>query len=150
MSETVQIGSSVRKFKFNELAKSGGDGIAAIVENYGVVYVTSVTRDGCSGCTEQKPMFEELARKVTGENQARTVFNNIHVSYDKSAQAESEQAKKTFRHIAYPTYMIHLKSRFGILEAYRAVYPKMEDIEKQITETFETADFYREDAEKHA
>lgn len=150
VTETIQVPSSVLKVKFSQLSGSGENALASIVKDYGVVYVTSITRDGCSGCMEQKPLYEDLARKVSRDQKGKTVFNNIHVHYENNDSLESEQAKKTLRHIAYPTYMIHLKSRFGVLEAYRAVYPKMEDLEKQVIETIETADFYKTDHEKHA
>lgn len=32
----------------------------SLAKDYGIVYVTSITRDGCSGCAEQKPLFREL------------------------------------------------------------------------------------------
>jgi len=148
LTETIQTSSSVDKIEFKELRKTGNDLLARIVKHYGSVYVTSVTRDGCTGCEEQKPLYQELARKVGREHPGKTVFSNVHVHSEEGVYKESEEAKMVFHHVAYPTYMIHVKSRHGILEAYRAVYPKMEELERQITESYELADHYRKDTEK--
>ncbi len=118
-----------------------------LVKDFGVVYVTSITRDGCSGCAEQKPLFQELAVKVAREYQARVVFSNVHIRYGSGNEEESMKAKRAFRHPAYPTYMIHVRSRFGSLELYRAVYPAMEELEKQVTDAFELADYYKAEAD---
>ena len=59
---------------------------------------------------------------------------------------ESWNSKRIFCHAAYPTYMIHVKSHVGPLEIYRSVYPPMEELEKQIKESFELADFYKTEA----
>jgi len=148
LTETIQIGSPVEKIEFKELAKAGNDSLARIVREYGSVYVTSITRDGCSGCEEQKPLYQELAIKLGREHPGRTVFSNVHVHAKEGIYRESEEAKTIFHHVAYPTYMIHVKSRHGILEAYRAVYPKMEELERQIAESYELADHYRKETEK--
>ncbi len=46
--------------------------------------------------------------------------------------------------------MIHVRSRFGPLELYRAIYPSMSELEKQVGEALELADYYKTDAEKNA
>lgn len=119
-----------------------------LVKEFGVVYVTSITRDGCSGCAEQKPLFKELAAKMVSEHKSKVSFSNIHIRYSKEDQLESAESKKLLGHAAYPAYMVHVRSRFGPLEAYRAVYPSMAELEKQANETLELAEFYKEDAEK--
>jgi len=150
LTQTVQIASSVEKIEFKELVKAGIDSLAHIVKDFGSVYVTSITRDGCSGCEEQKPLYQALASKVGREHPGKTVFSNVHVDAKDGLSKESEEAKTVFRHVAYPTYMIHVKSRHGILEAYRSVYPNMEDLERQIAESYELADHYRKEMEKSA
>jgi len=47
------------------LSDSGA--VESLVKELGVVYVTAITRDGCSGCMEQKPLFRELARKMSSD-----------------------------------------------------------------------------------
>ena len=147
-TETVQTIPSVQIIEFKDLLGEESDPLARIVRDYGAVYVTSITRDGCSGCEEQKPLYQELAVKVGREHPGRTVFSNVHVHAKEGVYRESEEAKTIFHHVAYPTYMIHVKSRHGMLEAYRAVYPKMEELERQIAESYELADHYRKEKEK--
>jgi len=147
-TETVQTIPSVQIIEFKDLLGEGSDPLARIVRDYGAVYVTSITRDGCSGCEEQKPLYQELAVKVGREHPGRTVFSNVHVHAKEGVYRESEEAKTIFHHVAYPTYMIHVKSRHGMLEAYRAVYPKMEELERQIAESYELADHYRKEKGK--
>jgi hypothetical protein len=152
MSDTSQVlaDSSVQTFEFKRLISESDRGnlIEKLVKELGIVYVTSITRDGCSGCAEQKPLFRELARKTTGKHQGKLMFSKIHVRYSEEDQSESAEGKKALGHAAYPTYMVHVLSRFGPLEAYRAIYPTMDELETQIENTVELADFYKEDAEK--
>lgn len=124
--------------------------IDSLVKNLGVVYVTSITRDGCSGCAEQKPLFRELAAKMNQKHPARICFQNVHIRYQSDDQGESWEAKQAFGHAAYPTYMVHVKSHLGPLEVYRSVYPAMEELEKQTTDALELAEYYKTEANKIA
>ncbi len=128
--------------------KTSTDAFSELVSEYGIVYVTSVTREGCSGCQEQKPLFEALAAKLTHEHTGKVKFHRIHVSYQENDKRDSWESKRIFGHGAYPTYMLHVKSHVGTLEIYRAVYPAMEELEKQVRDNLELADFYRSEAEK--
>ncbi len=120
--------------------------VEALVKELGVVYVTAITRDGCSGCMEQKPLFRELAQKMNSDFPRRVRFSNVHVRYGEGDRAESWESKRVFRHAAYPTYMVHVGSRKGVLEVYRAVYPTMEELEKQTRESLDLAKFYKDEA----
>jgi len=121
--------------------------LTELVREFGVVYVTALTRQGCSGCETQKPLFQRLAEGMSRENSARVRFRSLHVSYQDGDKRESWNSKRIFGHAAYPTYMIHVRSHVGPLEIYRSVYPPMEELEKQIKESFELADFYKTEAE---
>ncbi len=125
------------------------DAIQGLLKEYGIVYVTSITRDGCSGCAEQKPLFRDLATKMNEKHQGQVRFLNIHIRYAPDAEQESWEAKSVFGHAAYPTYMVHVKSHQGPLEVYRAVYPTMEELEKQAIEALELAEHYKNEASKH-
>jgi hypothetical protein len=125
---------------------SDNDAIEALAKELGIVYVTAITRDGCSGCIEQKPLFRELARKMTSDLAERVRFSNVHVRYVDSDRGESWESKKMFRHAAYPTYLVHVRSKKGILEVFRAVYPTMEELEKQTRESLDLAKFYKDEA----
>ena len=122
--------------------------IDSLVKNLGMVYVTSITRDGCSGCAEQKPLFHELAAKMSQKHHDRVRFTNVHIRYQLEDQRESWEAKRAFGHAAYPTYMIHVRSHMGPLEVYRSVYPAMQGLEKQATDALELAEYYEKEANK--
>src|SRR5213594_4050591 len=119
MSQTPQliVDSSVRTIEFSELTAQTqtGDHLEKMVATLEVVYVTSITRDGCSGCAEQKPLFRELAARIGARHPRLFSFSNIHVRYKESDESQSREAKKILRHAAYPTYTIHVKSKFGPL-----------------------------------
>ena len=147
MTLTVQ-NSPVRTFSVKDVEVNEGNPLSRIVSDYGVVYVTSITRDGCSGCEEQKPHYRDLANRLSSEHRDKFSFNNIHVNYSERDHKESAKAKRIFGHGSYPTYMIHIKSEYGPLEHYRAAYPRMEDLDQQAVNAIELAAFYREQAAK--
>jgi thiol-disulfide isomerase/thioredoxin len=148
MTQTLETKPLLNKIDFKEYDWAKNVPLSRLVKDYHVVYVTSITRDGCSGCEEQKPLFQKLAQKVEKEYPGKTSFSNIHIRYVEDDPGQSEEAKSLFGHGSYPTYMLHVKSRHGLLELYRAAYPSMEELEKQIVDAFDLADFYGKDAEK--
>jgi hypothetical protein len=148
MTMEVPIEGPVYRCDFKQLQTAGDNPINHLVKEYGVVYVTSITRDGCSGCEEQKPLFRELAGKIGKEHPSKSKFIDVHITYRDEDYRESEQAKSAFHHASYPTYLVHVKSRLGPLEHYRAAYPTMEELEKHIVDAFELAETYQTDAAK--
>jgi len=150
MTQVSQLASSsVRTIEFANLTGQGSieDRMREMMPSLGIVYVTAITRDGCSGCAEQKPLFSELASRMEAQHAGLVSFARIHVQYSESNMSQSGEAKKILRHGAYPTYMIHVGSRYGPLELYRAIYPSMSELEKQVGEAFELAEYYKTDAE---
>ena len=134
--------------EFSQLkGRTAAEALRELVSEYGTVYVTAVTRQGCSGCETQKPLFKNLAEKMSGESPERVRFRSFHVNYQDGDKRESWSSKGVFGHAAYPTYMIHVKSHVGPLEIFRAVYPPMDELEKQIKESFELANFYKTEAQ---
>jgi hypothetical protein len=134
--------------EFNQLkAQTTGEALTDLVSEFGIVYVTALTRQGCSGCETQKPLFKTLAENMNRENPDRVRFLSLHVRYQDGDKNESWNAKRIFGHAAYPTYTIHVRSHVGPLEIYRSVYPPMEELEKQIKESFELAEFYKAEAQ---
>ena len=150
MTVEVPIEGPVSRFDFKQLQSMGIGTLGNIVKDYGVVYVTAITRDGCSGCEEQKPLFRQLAQKIVGQRRNRAKFSDIHIRYVEGDEHESEQAKTALHHGSYPTYIVHVKSRFGPLEHYSAAYPSMEELERHIVDAFELAEYYQTDARKSA
>lgn len=130
------------------IKRTMAEAIESLVSDYGVVYITSLTRKGCSGCEEQKPLFEDLAAKMSNENSGKVKFRRVHMNYHENDQRDSWDSKRIFGHAAYPTYMVHVKSHVGPLEIYRAVYPSMDQLERQIKDNLELAEFYKTEAEK--
>ncbi len=150
MMQVSQLSSSpVRTIEFANLTEQGSVDVRMreMMPSLGIVYVTAITRDGCSGCAEQKPLFNELAAKTEAQHAGLVNFARIHVQYSESNKSQSGEAKKILRHGAYPTYMIHVGSRYGPLELYRAIYPSMNELEKQVGEALELAEYYKTDAE---
>jgi hypothetical protein len=146
VSSQVSLENSVEIVQFQQLRNMSEDNaVEALVKEMGVVYVTAITRDGCSGCMEQKPLFRELAQKMSSDLAERVHFANVHVRYADGDRAESWESKRLFRHAAYPTYLVHVRSRKGVLEVYRAIYPTMEELEKQTRESLDLAKFYKDE-----
>jgi len=42
--------------------------------------------------------------------------------------------------------LVHVRSKNGVLEVFRAVYPTMEELEKQTRESLDLAKFYKDEA----
>lgn len=134
--------------EFKQLkARTTAEALTELVKEFGIVYVTALTRQGCSGCETQKPLFKTLAERISLENPEKVLFRSLHVNYQDGNKQESWNSKRIFGHAAYPTYTIHVRSQVGPLEIYRSVYPPMEELEKQIKESFELAEFYKAEAE---
>jgi thiol-disulfide isomerase/thioredoxin len=147
VSSQLSLENSVEIVYFQQLKNVSEDNaVEALVKEMGVVYVTAITRDGCSGCMEQKPLFRELAQKMSSDLLERVHFVNVHVRYADGDSTESWESKRAFRHAAYPTYLVHVRSKKGVLEVYRAVYPTMEELEKQTRESLDLAKFYKDEA----
>ena len=80
LTQTVQT-SPVIKLDLRALGDSGADPLQTVVKDYGIVYVTSLTRDGCSGRDEQKPLFRELAVRLGSQYSGKVAFSNLHIQY---------------------------------------------------------------------
>jgi thiol-disulfide isomerase/thioredoxin len=143
VSSQLSVDKSVEIVEFQRLKGLSDTGaVESLAKEFGIVYVTAITRDGCSGCMEQKPLFRELAQKMKSDLGERVHFANVHVRYSEGDRGESWDSKKIFRHAAYPTYLVHVRSKNGVLEVYRAIYPNMEELERQTRESLDLAKFY--------
>ena len=145
VASQLSVDKSVDVVEFQHLKDLSDTSVAEVLaKEFGIVYVTAITRDGCSGCMEQKPLFRELAHKMQSDLGGRVHFANVHVRYTEEDRAESWESKRIFRHAAYPTYLVHVRSKNGVLEVYRAIYPTMEELEKQTRESLDLAKFYKD------
>ena len=101
------------------------------------VYVFALSRDLCSGCQIQKPLYEKLADEMRQKHGDRVRFHSIHLSDQERFTVKREDFRKTLRFAAYPTYLILIRTDFGAVETYRAIEPPMADIERNILLTLE-------------
>jgi thiol-disulfide isomerase/thioredoxin len=147
VSSQLSVDKNVEVIEFQHLKDMADtSAVETLAKEFGIVYVTAITRDGCSGCMEQKPLFQELAQKMNSDLGGRVHFANVHVRYAEDDPKESWESKRIFRHAAYPTYLVHVRSKNGALEVYRAIYPNMEELEKQARESLDLAKFYKDAA----
>jgi thiol-disulfide isomerase/thioredoxin len=67
--------------------QSPGAPFEPFVQEEKTVYVYALTRDLCSGCKTQKPLYEALSNSINDKHGERVKFNAIHV-------AQQEQFRK--------------------------------------------------------
>lgn len=111
-----------------------------LVKRFGVAYVIAVSREKCSGCEKQKPLFEKLSGKMKSKHDRRVEFTRVHAGYSKENREETMQCLDIFRTVAFPTYLICIRNHQGKnLETYRALEPPMSEIERNIKTAVELA-----------
>src|SRR2546422_6790830 len=82
VSSQVISDKSVEVIDFQRFKGLPDDGaVEALVKELGVVYVTALTRDRCSGCMEQKPLFRDLAERMNSDLGGLVHFAHVHVRY---------------------------------------------------------------------
>lgn len=110
------------------------------VKKFGVAYVIAVSREKCSGCEQQKPLFEKLSDKMKSKHASRVEFTRVHARYSKENREETMQCLDAFRTVAFPTYLICVRNHQGKnKETYRAIEPPMSEIERNIKTAVELA-----------
>src|SRR5260370_37052917 len=110
VSSQLSVDENVEVVEFQRLKDLSDTGaVEALAKEFGVVYVTAITRDGCSGCMEQKPLFRELAQKMNSDLGESVHFANVHVRYAEDDRKERWGSKRMFRHAAFPTYLVHVR-----------------------------------------
>lgn len=111
--------------------------LAPFVVGERTVHVFALSRDLCSGCQIQKPLYEKLAAQVSQKHGGGVRFHSIHLSNQEGFTGKREDFRRVLKFAAYPTYLILIKTDFGAVETYRAIEPPMEDIERNILLTLE-------------
>src|SRR5438552_18521604 len=95
VSSQVISDKSVEVIDLQRLKGLPDDGaVEALVKESGVVYVTALTRDGCSGCMEQKPLFRQLPQKMNLDLGGMVHFGNVHVRLREDDRADSRERKQ--------------------------------------------------------
>lgn len=134
---------SIARLTYEEFSKKvkqlAHDPITPLIEQEKVVYVYALTRDRCTGCEIQKPLFEKLADQTHEKYGDRVKFNSIHVSQDEQFREKLQDFRHVLKFAAYPTYLILLKTELGTVETYRGIEPPMEEISRNIAIAIELA-----------
>jgi thiol-disulfide isomerase/thioredoxin len=119
---------------------SGKEPLASLAQHDKTVYVYALTRDRCTGCEIQKPLFEKLANQVGEKYGDHVQFGSIHVLQDSQFREKLQDFRRVLRFAAYPTYLILLKTEVGVVEIYRGIEPPMEEIARNIDLAMELAE----------
>lgn len=106
--------------------------LAALTQHEKTVYVYALTRDRCTGCEIQKPLYEKLANQTQEKYGDRVEFGSIHVSQDDQFKGKLQDFRRLLRFAAYPTYLILLRTDLDVVEIYRGIEPPMEEIARNI------------------
>jgi len=133
----------LNRMTYEEFAKanerSDSNPFAPFIQQDKTVYVYALTRDRCSGCEVQKPLFERLSESIHEKYGDRVRFGTIHVSDVQEFREKLQDFRRMLKFAAYPTYLILLKTEVGIVEAYRGIEPPMEEIARNIDTALELA-----------
>jgi thiol-disulfide isomerase/thioredoxin len=147
------VTTQVRVLDFEKLVKAvdaSNKPLDILVKEPEVVYVFMVTRDRCSSCQEQKPLFEKLSGKIQKKHVGRIEFCRVHSSYNSKSKEEARQCMNAFHTAGFPTYIIAIRDSEGnILETYRSLDAPTSEIERNITLTFSVLDLIRERSRTH-
>jgi thiol-disulfide isomerase/thioredoxin len=119
--------------------KSSTNRFAPLIQKEKVIYVYALTRDRCSGCETQKPLYEKLAESIHEKYGAQVRFGSIHVSQQDQFREKLQDFRKLLRFAAYPTYLILQRTELGIVETYRGIEPPMEELARNIDIAVELA-----------
>lgn len=138
------MSTQVRVLDFEKLRKAldaGNKPLDILVKEPEVVYVIMVTRDRCSSCQEQKPLFEKLSSKIQKKHAGRIEFCRVHSSYNSKSKEQARQCLNAFHTAGFPTYIIAVKDSEGnILETYRSLDAPISEIERNIDVAFSLLD----------
>ena len=115
------------------------DPFRVLVEGDHTVHVYALTRDRCSGCEIQKPLFEQLAARTEEKYGNKVGFATIHVSEKESFRSKLQDFRRILKFAAYPTYVIVMNTEVGAVETYRGIEPPMEEIARNVDIAVELA-----------
>ena len=146
------VSSQPRVLDFAELKKTldaeGSRPLETLLKKSGVVYVLMVTRDRCSSCQEQKPLFETLANRTKKKHADKIEFFRVHSSYSRDGTEEAKQSLDMFQCVGFPTYIIAVRDNEGkALEIYRSLDAPVREIERNIKLGFTVLDLIQERSE---
>jgi len=108
------------------------DPLDSLAQREKTIYVYALTRDRCTGCEVQKPLFEKLSEQILEKYPQGVEFASIHVSHQDQFSTRLQDFRRILHFEAYPTYLILAKSDVGVVEIYRGIEPPMEEIARNI------------------
>ncbi len=133
----------IKKLTYEEFIRgtksSTNDPMSSLVRGEKTVYVYALTRDRCSGCEIQKPLFEKLAAQIDEKYGSQVEFGLIHASEGEQFRNRLKDFRSVLKFAAYPTYLILLRTEVGVVEIYRGIEPPMEELARNIDTALELA-----------
>jgi thiol-disulfide isomerase/thioredoxin len=115
-----------------QLKAPGKEALASLAHRKKTVYVYALTRDRCTGCEIQKPLFERLSDQIREKYGERVEFGSIHVSQDDQFRKRLQDFRRILQFAAYPTYLILARTEVGVVEIYRGIEPPMDEIARNV------------------
>jgi hypothetical protein len=140
---------AIKVLNFSEIQKtldaSGREPLDILAEKTGTTYVVAVTREKCSGCEKQKPLFERLSDRMKKKYDCLEFFR-VNSSFNPQRNEETKQCADAFHTVAFPTYIIGVRDNEGnCRETYRSIEPPMSEIERNIKTGVEIATWFKQE-----
>ena len=128
-----------------KLVKNDLQPLEMLVKKTGKAYVLMITREMCSSCQEQKPLFEKLSKRTKKKHVGQIEFVRIDCSYSREKKEEAKQCMDTFRIAGFPTYIVATRNDRGkAVEVYRSLDAPIPEIERNIALCLTMFDVFKE------
>jgi thiol-disulfide isomerase/thioredoxin len=127
------------------LSKKDIEPLDMLVKKPGIVYVLMITREMCSSCQEQKPLFEKLSKRSSKKHAGQIKFVRIDCSYSREKREEAKQGIDSFHIAGFPTYIVATRNDSGkAVEIYRSLDAPAREIERNMKLCFLVLDVFKE------
>jgi thiol-disulfide isomerase/thioredoxin len=127
------------------LVKNDLQPLDMLVKRTGTAYVLMITREMCSSCQEQKPLFEKLSKRNKKKYVGQIEFVRIDCSYSSERKEEAKQCMTSFHIAGFPTYIVATRNDRGkAVEIYRSLDAPAREIERNIELCFLMFDTFKE------
>jgi hypothetical protein len=127
------------------LSKNDAESLDMLVKKPGIIYVLMITREMCSSCQEQKPLFEKLTKRSKEKYVGQIEFVRIDCSYSRGRKEEAKQCMDSFHLAGFPTYIVATRQDKGeAVEIYRSLDAPGREIERNIKVCFLMLDVFKE------
>lgn len=135
---------TVKVINFSTLPKNfTAEDKSFLVRKPCTAYVIAVTREKCSGCEKQEPLFEKLSNMMQSKHGNKVEFVRVHSNFNAESKEDATRCLEAFQTVAFPTYVIYIKDHQGkTRETYRSIEPPMSEIERNIGMSVELAGWF--------